>query len=182
MKKAIYAALALAPLFLLISCGEDEPDPDPDPGPDHQQIINKVNAHLDALGGVFNMDISADMVVSFDFKTANSAVNRALLQTFAPTAPSDGRLTVRTKQTLAQFTAGEAPPLEIGNMKLEVSSETSVAMKIEFFGTVTINEDGIPTGIVPQESVAETFAITYPLTQGGLEIDGVWYAAVEVEE
>lgn len=182
MKKAIYAALALAPLFLLISCGEDEPDPDPDPGHDHQEIINKVNAHLEQVGIVSNLGQTATVVVTFNFKTANTAANRALLKILAPTAPSDGRLTIRTTQTPEQLTSGEVPPLELGNMKLEVSSETSVAMKIEFIGTVTIDEDGTPTGIVPQESKTETFAITYPLKEGGLEIDGVWYAAVDVEE
>ncbi len=180
MKKAMFAALAFAAFAFLISCGEDEPDPDPEPN--HQQIIDEVNARLDALGFVLNADNSAAMVVSFNFKTADTAENRALLKVLAPNAPTDGRLIVRSEQTLEEFTAGVEPPLEVGNMKLEVASETSVAMNVEFIGTVTIDENDVPIGINTENTGSETYTIKYPLSAGGLEIDGAWYAAVEAEE
>lgn len=172
MKKAIYAALALAPLFLLVSCGEDEPDP---PDIDHEKIIADVNAHLDKVGIVVNANLTTGEVVTFNFKTADTAENRALLKVLAPNAPSDGRLIVRIKD---DSDSEEAAPLELGNMKLSVASATSVAMNVQFVGTVTIDETGKPVGLVPHDEIAaETFAITYPLTEGELEIDGVKYKA-----
>ncbi len=179
MKWAMFAA-AVVGAACLISCGEDEPEPIPEPTP--QEIIDKVNARLDALGGVWNTGGSAGMVVSFNFKTADTAENRALLEVLAPNAPTDGRLIVRTKQTVEQFTAGDVPPMEVGNMKLSVESDTSVAMNVEFIGTVTIDENGTPISVDTSNTGSETFLITYPMAQGGLEIDGAWYTAVEVEE
>ncbi len=178
MKRLIYAALALAPLFLLVSCGEDEPDP---PDIDHEKIIADVNAQLDTVGIVFNANLTTGEVVTFNFKTADTAENRALLNVLAPNAPSDGRLIVRSKDDDPD--SEEAAPLELGNMKLSVASATSVAMNVQFIGIVTIDENGTPVGLVPHDEIAdETFAITYPLKDGGLEIDGVWYAAAPPEE
>ena len=179
MKWTLFAAAVIGVAFL-ISCGED--DPDPEPMIDHQKIIDEVNAHLDAIGGVSNIGSTTAMVVTFDFKTADTAENRALLKVLAPNAPSDGRLILRIQQTLEQVAAGEPGLLEVGNMKLEVASETSVTMSVEFIGTVTIDLNQIPIGVNTENSSSDTFMIKYPLMEGGLEIDGVMYTAIPVEE
>ena len=180
MKWTLFAAAIIGAAFL-ISCGED--DPDPEPGPDHQQIIDDVNARLDAVGGVSNIGSATAMVVTFDFATADTVENRALLGVLAPNAPTDGRLILRIQQTLEQVAAGEPGLLEVGNMKLEVKSETSVAMNVDFIGTVTIDANQVPIGVNTENSSSDTFMIKYPLMEGGLDIDGVWYAAIPpVEE
>lgn len=165
MKWAMLAAAVIG-AACLISCGED----------DRQQIIDNVNAHLDQIGIVANYydPTSTETVISFDFKTADTAENRALLKVLAPNIPTDGRLIVRIKDDLA---SEEVPPVELGNMKLSVTSDTSVAMNVQFISAVTIDENEIPIDFVQKETVTETFAIKYPLTDGGLDINGVWYYA-----